>query len=82
MKKLSKRKFNKMLKKIDNMMVFGPSGTGTLTTVGLFIDEQNHAPTETMNTLYEITHTRISHQKTYRRIPYKYGKHAYRKGVR
>jgi len=80
MKTISKRKFKKMLK--DNMLVFGPAGTGKATMTTLFFDEQNTASPLILSTLYETTHKRVSHQKIHRRIPYKYGKHAYKKGVK
>lgn len=83
MKVISKRKFKKMLK--GNMLVFGTAGTGkaTITSdfkIPLFFDEFNQATPETLNSLYEITHKKVSHQKPYRYIPYKYGKHAMKGG--
>ena len=83
MKVISKRKFKRMLK--ESMLVFSPAGTGKATIVNraptpLFFDEVNQATPETLNTLYEITHKKVSHQKPYRYIPYKYGKHAMKGG--
>ena len=83
MKTISKRKFKKMLK--ESMLVFGTAGIGKATivnnaTIPLFFDEVNQATPETLNTLYEITHKKVSHQKPYRYIPYKYGKHAMKGG--
>lgn len=83
MKTISKRKFKKILK--GNMLVFGTAGTGKATItndfkIPLFFDEINQAKPEVLNTLYEITHKKISHQKLYRYIPYKYGKHAMKGG--
>lgn len=82
MKVMNKRKFKKMLK--GNMLVFGTAGTGkaTITSdfkIPLFFDEINQAKPEVLNTLYEITHKKVSHQKPYRYIPYKRGKHAHKK---
>lgn len=76
MKVMNKRKFKRML--------FSPAGTDKATIVNkapipLFFDEVNQASPETLNTLYEITHKKVSHQKPYRYIPYKHGKHAYKK---
>lgn len=67
------------------MLVFGTAGTGKATItndfkIPLFFDEINQAKPEVLNTLYEITHKKISHQKLYRYIPYKYGKHAMKGG--
>lgn len=83
MKVMNKRKFKRMLK--EDMLVFGTAGIGKATIVGnatipLFFDEVNQATPETLNTLYEITHRKVSHQKPYRYIPYKYGKHAMKGG--
>ena len=83
MKVINKRKFKRMLK--ENMLVFGTAGTGKATivnnaTIPLFFDEVNQATPETLNSLYEITHRKVSHQKPYRYIPYKYGKHAMKGG--
>ena len=83
MKTISKRKFKKMLK--ENMLVFGTAGMGKATiankaTIPLFFDEFNQATPETLNSLYEITHRKVSHQKPYRYKPYKYGKHATKGG--
>ena len=83
MKVISKRKFKRMLK--ENMLVFGTAGIGKATivnnaTIPLFFDEVNQATPETLNSLYEITHRKVSHQKPYRYIPYKYGKHAMKGG--
>ena len=82
MKVINKRKFKRMLK--ESMLVFSPAGTGKATiankaTIPLFFDEINQATPETLNSLYEITHKKVSHQKPYRYIPYKHGKHAYKK---
>ena len=82
MKVMNKRKFKRMLK--EKMLVFGTAGIGKTTivnkaTIPPFFDEVNQAPPETLNTLYEITHRKVSHQKPYRYIPYKHGKHAYKK---
>ena len=82
MKVISKREFKRMLK--ENMLVFGTAGTDKATItrgakIPLFFDEVNQATPETLNTLYEITHKKVSHQKPYRYIPYKHGKHAYKK---
>lgn len=82
MKAMNKRKFKRMLK--ENMLVFGTAGTDKATItrgakIPLFFDEVNQATPETLNTLYEITHKKVSHQKPYRYIPYKHGKHAYKK---
>ena len=83
MKIINERKFKKMLKK--DMLVFGTAGTGkaTITSdfkIPLFFDAINQAKPEVLNTLYEITHKKVSHQKPYRYIPYKYGKHAMKGG--
>ena len=83
MKVISKRKFKRMLK--ENMLVFGTADIGIPTTINraptlLFFDEVNQATPETLNSLYEITHKKVSHQKPYRYIPYKYGKHAMKGG--
>lgn len=83
MKVMNKRKFKRMLK--ESMLVFSPAGTGKATivdkaTTSSFFDEVNQAPPETLNTLYEIAHRKVSHQKPYRYIPYKYGKHAMKGG--
>ena len=83
MKTISKRKFKKMLN--ENMLVFGTAGIGKATivnnaTIPLFFDEVNQATPETLNSLYEITHKKVSHQKPYRYKPYKYGKHAMKGG--
>ena len=83
MKVINKRKFKRMLK--ENMLVFGTAGIGKATivnnaTIPLFFDEVNQATPETLNSLYEITHRKVSHQKPYRYIPYKYGKHAMKGG--
>ena len=83
MKTISKRKFKRMLK--ENMLVFGTAGIGKATivnnaTIPLFFDEFNQAMPETLNSLYEITHRKVSHQKPYKYIPYKYGKHAMKGG--
>ena len=83
MKVMNKRKFKRMLK--ENMLVFGTAGIGKATivnnaTIPLFFDEVNQATPEVLNTLYEITHKKVSHQKPYRYIPYKYGKHAMKGG--
>ena len=83
MEVMNKRKFKRMLK--ENMLVFGTAGIGKATIVGnatipLFFDEVNQAKPEVLNTLYEITHRKVSHQKPYRYIPYKYGKHAMKGG--
>ena len=83
MKVINKRKFKRMLK--ENMLVFGTAGIGKATiankaTIPLFFDEVNHATPEVLNTLYEITHKKVSHQKLYRYRPYKYGKHAMKGG--
>ena len=83
MKVISKRKFKRMLK--ENMLVFGTAGTDKATItrgakIPLFFDEVNQATPETLNSLYEITHKKVSHQKPYRHIPYKYGKHAMKGG--
>ena len=82
MKAMNKRKFKRMLK--ENMLVFGTAGIGKATItrgvkIPLFFDEVNQASPEALNTLYEITHRKVSHQKPYRYIPYKHGKHAYKK---
>ena len=63
---MNKRKFKKTLK--NDMLVFGKAGIGRLTTVQLFFDEINQAPTETMNMLYSMSHPKVSHQR--KRIPY------------
>ena len=76
MKVMNKRKFKRMLK--ESMLVFNPAGTGK--AIPLFFDEVNQAKPEVLNTLYEITHRKVSHQKLYRYIPYKYGKHATKGG--
>lgn len=83
MKAMNKREFKRMLK--ESMLVFSPAGTGKATivnkaTIPLFFDEVNQATPEVLNTLYEITHRKVSHQKPYRYIPYKYGKHAMKGG--
>lgn len=83
MKAMNKRKFKRMLK--ESMLTFSLAGTGKATivnkaTVPLFFDEVNQAKPEVLNTLYEITHRKVSHQKLYRYIPYKYGKHATKGG--
>ena len=83
MKTISKRKFKRMLK--ENMLVYGQAGIGKATivnnaTIPLFFDEVNQATPETLNSLYEITHRKVSHQKPYKYIPYKYGKHAMKGG--
>ena len=83
MKVMNKRKFKRMLK--ENMLVFGTAGIGKATivnnaTIPLFFDEVNQATPEVLNTLYEITHKKVSHQKPYRCKPYKYGKHAMKGG--
>ena len=83
MKVINKRKFKRMLK--ENMLVFGTAGIGKATIVGnatipLFFDEVNQATPETLNSLYEITHRKVSHQKPYRYIAYNYGKHAMKGG--
>ena len=83
MKVINKRKFKRMLK--ESMLVFSPAGTGKATIVGnatipLFFDEGNQATPETLNSLYEITHKKVSHQKPYRYRPYKYGKHTMKGG--
>ena len=83
MKVMNKRKFKRMLK--ESMLVFGTAGIGKATivsnaTIPLFFDEINQAAPEVLNTLYEITHKKVSHQKPYRYIPYKYGKHAMKGG--
>ena len=83
MKVMNKRKFKRMLK--ENMLVFGTAGIGKATIVGnatipLFFDEVNQATPETLNSLYEITHKKVSHQKPYIYRPYKYGKHAMKGG--
>ena len=83
MKVISKRKFKRMLK--ENTLVYGKAVIGILTTMNraqtpLFFDEVNQATPETLNSLYEITHKKVSHQKPYRYIPYKYGKHAMKGG--
>ena len=83
MKTISKREFKKMLK--ENMLVYGQADIGVPTIIDraptpLFFDEINQAKPETLNTLYEITHKKVSHQKPYRYIPYKYGKHAMKGG--
>lgn len=49
-------------------------------STAIFFDEFNQATPETLNSLYEITHRKVSHQKLYRYIPYKYGKHAMKGG--
>ena len=49
-------------------------------STAIFFDEINQAKPEALNTLYEVTHKKISHQKPYRYIPYKYGKHAMKGG--
>ena len=49
-------------------------------STAIFFDEINQATPETLNSLYEITHRKVSHQKLYRYIPYKYGKHATKGG--
>lgn len=82
MKVMNKRKFKRMLK--ESMLVFSPAGTGKATivnkaTTSSFFDEFNQASPEALNTLYEITHRKVSHQKPYRYIPYKRGKHAHKK---
>lgn len=82
MKTISKRKFKKMLK--ENMLVFGTAGIGKATitsraATAIFFDEFNQATPETLNSLYKITHRKVSHQKPYRYIPYKRGKHAHKK---
>ena len=66
MEKINKRKFKKMLKEA--------------TSIPLFFDEVNQTTPEVLNTLYEITHRKVSHQKLYNYIPYKYGKHAMKGG--
>ena len=81
---MNKRKFKKMLKE-NMLLVFGTAGIGKATIVGnatipLFFDEVNQASPEALNTLYEITHKEVSHQKPYTYIPYKYGKHAMKGG--
>lgn len=68
---LDKERFHEILK--DNMLIFGKAGIGKATSI-IFFDEKNTAPTITLNTLYEISHTHKSHKR--RRIPYKYGKHS------
>lgn len=83
MKVMNKRKFKRILK--ESMLVFSPAGAGKATivnkaTIPLFFDEVNQAKPEVLNTLYEITHRKVSHQKPYRYIPYKYGKHATKGG--
>ena len=83
MKVMNKRKFKRMLK--ENMLVFGTAGIGKATiankaTIPLFFDEVNQATPETLNSLYEITHRKVSYQKPYRYRPYKYGKHAMKGG--
>ena len=83
MKVISKRKFKRMLK--ESMLVYGTADIGIPTTINraptpLFFDEVNQATPETLNALYEITHRKVSHQKPYRHIPYKYGKHAMKGG--
>ena len=82
MKVMNKRKFKRMLK--ESMLVFSPAGTGKATivnkaTTSSFFVEVNQASPEALNTLYEITHRKVSHQKPYRYIPYKHGKHTYKK---
>ena len=49
-------------------------------STAIFFDEFNQATPETLNSLYEITHKKVSHQKPYRYRPYKYGKHAVKGG--
>ena len=83
MKVISKREFKRMLK--ESMLVYGQADIGIPTTINrapppLFFDEVNQATPETLNSLYEITHRKVSHQKPYRHIPYKYGKHAMKGG--
>lgn len=67
---ISKEEFEQMIKEKESFLVTRPN----LTTIAFneFTTESN-----VLNDLYDICHP-----KKHKRIPYKYGKHSYRKEVK